>query len=154
MNKKEIALKILCALLQNPERYKYIAHLVDSGEITQEPYSFGLEDETVYKYSSLEIKGYKWENKLFMPAKYARYFIEITGVRCERLQDISDEDCLKEGIERCNLKNHFGVWENDKFTIYGFTPRDDYAALFDKINGKGTWDSNPLVWIYDYKLIK
>ena len=55
-----------------------------------------------YKYGSIlseeDINSTKWENKLFMPEKYARYFIKITGVRWERLQDISDEDILIEGI--------------------------------------------------------
>ena len=119
----------------------------------KESYSFGLEDETVYKYSSLEIKGYKWENKLFMPEKYARYFIEFTDVRCERLQDISEhEDCLKEGIKPIPQKY------NGEF-IYNYggcncenTLKRAYAALFEKINGKGTWESNPYVWVYDFRL--
>lgn len=78
-----------------------------------------------------------WSNKLFMPAKAARFFIEITGVRPEKLQDISTEDCIKEGIGK----------DIDK-------PQEAYARLFDSINGKGTWDSNPWMWVYDYKLVK
>ena len=120
----------------------------------KEPYSFGLEDETVYKYSSLEIKGYKWENKLFMPAKYARYFIKITGVRCERVQDISDEDCLKEGIKPIPQKYNAAFIYNYGGSDCENTPKRAYAELFDSINGKGTWGSNPYVWVYDYKLIK
>ena len=50
-----------------------------------------------YPYSD---KGYYPGIKYTMPEKYARYFIEITSLRCERLQDISDEDCLKEGIKK------------------------------------------------------
>jgi hypothetical protein len=96
----------------------------------------------------IDLINYKYENKLFMPAKYARYFIEITDVRCERLQDISDEDCLKEGIKGypCSIWHE---WDGKKYQ----TPQEAYAALINSINGKGTWESNPWVWVYDFKLV-
>lgn len=98
----------------------------------------------------------EWKNKLFMPQWAARYFIEITAVRAERLQDISDEDCLKEGIESFTKDNQlykFGLdgWDWSKMPR---TPREAYAALINKISGKGTWESNPFVWVYDFKLIQ
>lgn len=91
-----------------------------------------------------------FENKLFMPAKYARYFIKITAVRCERLQDISDEDCLKEGIKKLGEYADFNCYY-DECDRHFATPREAYAALIDSINGKGTWDSNPFVWVYEYR---
>ncbi|NDV77882.1 hypothetical protein [Dysgonomonas sp. 511] len=103
-----------------------------------------------------------WQNKLFMPASAARNFIKITGVRVEKLQDITEEDCIKEGIEVSKYDNrHYvndvwrkskldGIWEKTR-TLYD-NPRAAYAALIDKINGKGTWESNPFVWVYDYEL--
>jgi hypothetical protein len=216
----------------------------------------------VYKYSSYKhifVRKTIWQNKLFMPAKYARHFIEITGVRCERLQDISDEDCLKEGAvgwlldwagkkaagyiqdyehwvndnflgghsqeisycEKCGEKEvrkikkeakkagatkeelddifldggwsqederavfcagcgkrlQFSMcgdleeylkerdYELNKYSAYVIAqydeedlekiqglPREAYAALIDSINGKGTWESNPFVFVYDFKL--
>lgn len=98
----------------------------------------------------------KWKNKLFMPESAARYFIEITAVRAERLQDISDEDCLKEGIKPFTKDHHvfkYGIdgWCWSKMSR---TAREAYAALIDKINGKGTWEKNPFVWVYDFNLIK
>ncbi|NDV93487.1 hypothetical protein D0T84_00955 [Dysgonomonas sp. 521] len=104
----------------------------------------------------------KWQNKLFMPASAARHFIKVTDLRAERLQDISDEDCIKEGIEVSKYDNrHYvndvwgkskldGIWEKTR-TLYD-SPRDAYAALINRINGKGTWESNPYVWVYDYEL--
>ena len=120
-----------------------------------------------YKYDNLDWRDLptypRWKNKIFMPEKYARYFIEITGVRCERLQDISDEDCLKEGVYPHRV---FVPKINDYALLYHFSPelerkemrgycnaRQAYAALIDKINGKGTWESNPYVWVYDFKLV-
>lgn len=96
-----------------------------------------------------------WNNKLFMPESAARYFIEITAVRAERLQDISDKDCLKEGIGWSDFPAiHFGIKEGEYFHWLGDTPQKAYAALIDKINGKGTWEKNPFVWVYDFTLIK
>lgn len=92
-----------------------------------------------------------WNNKLFMPESAARFFIEITAVRAERLQDISDEDCLKEGI----FEVMGGALNMNNIDPIGYLqPSDAYAALIDKINGKGTWEKNPFVWVYDFKLIK
>jgi hypothetical protein len=85
--------------------------------------------------------------------------ITITDIRFEKLQDISDEDCLAEGIEKmivgCEYycysflsPNPNKIWEDFK------SPRQAFAALIDKINGKGTWASNPYVWVYDFELVK
>lgn len=98
----------------------------------------------------------EWKNKLFMPQWAARYFIEITEIRAERLQDITEEDCIKEGIESFTKDNQlykFGLdgWDWSKMPR---TPREAYAALINKISGKGTWESNPFVWVYDFKLVK
>jgi hypothetical protein len=124
----------------------------------KEPYSFDMEDSVVYKYNALEMPNYQWENKLFMPAEYARHFIKITGVRAERLQDISDEDCMKAGIE---AYDYYEEYIGSNFCSYSNGIKDGfeysceaYAALIDSISGKGTWESNPFVWVYDFKLTK
>lgn len=150
------------------------------GEILylKEPYCIGvngcdtLPSLIYYKYNEKDmsfltrtglINDIKWKNKLFMPAYAARHFIKVTAVRAERLHDISDEDCIKEGIEICKYDTrHFvndiwgkskldGTWENTR-TLYD-TPKQAYKALINSIDGKDTWDNNPWVWVYDYKLI-
>lgn len=90
----------------------------------------------------------KWKNKLFMPAFAARHFIKITSVRAEKLQEISNEDCIKEGIVFDGL-----VYMNGLDNIQYLEPRAAYKALINSINGKDTWDSNPWVWVYDYELV-
>lgn len=93
-----------------------------------------------------------FNNKMFTRAEFMPHQIRITGVRIEQLQDISDEDCLKEGI--------FKVWDTNVYGIVGkhltswINPKDVYAYLIDKISGKGTWEANPFVWVYDFELIK
>jgi hypothetical protein len=96
----------------------------------------------------------KWKNKLFMGAKYARLFVEITAVRGERLQDISNEDCIKEGIEEeLNIHNDKQWFTYCNGTHSFDTPREAYKALINSIDGKDTWNNNPWVWVYDYELI-
>lgn len=142
------------------------------GEVVylKEPYLYQYDREEkgykyYYKFSTadiLELKvigvDIKWKNKLFMPKSAARYFIEITAVRAERLQDISDEDCMKEGIglnpEAIPIGYPFGIKFSYNNGYYNYTtPQEAFAALIDKINGKGTWEKNPWVWVYDFELI-
>lgn len=96
-------------------------------------------------------------NKMFVKAEYMPHHIRITNVRVERLQGISDQDCFREGIRDYSTPNEkrFGFSDFKRETIVAFkTPRKAYAALIDKISGKGTWDSNPYVFVYDFELVK
>ena len=99
-----------------------------------------------------------WTNKMFVKPELMPHQIRITGVRVERLQDISDEDCLKEGISQMIVGCEYYVFtlidtEKGRFLDYK-TPREAYAALIDKVSGKGTWESNPYVFVYDFELVK
>lgn len=97
-------------------------------------------------------------NKMFVRADLMPHHISITDVKVERLQDISDEDCIKEGI----YKGQCGSADTHFMDAYFFkgdkqpycTPRQAYAALIDRISGKGTWESNPYVFVYDFELVK
>ena len=103
-----------------------------------------------------ELPGYR--NKMFVRADLMLHHIRITDIRVERLQDISDKDCIAEGIE---------VFPDRKICEYGYrfvkgealhwigadSLRQVYASLIDKVSGKGTWESNPYVFVYDFRLI-
>lgn len=97
-----------------------------------------------------------WTNKMFVKADLMPHHIKITGIKVERLQDISDEDCLKEGIYKgqCgSAYTHFMDAYYYKGDIQPYcTPRSAFAALIDKVSGKGTWESNPYVWVYEFEL--
>lgn len=125
----------------------------------KEPYYIDNDGFTYYKYNPHVIMDYepkKWYNKLFMPAKYARYFIQIEGVRCERLQDISYKDCFKEGIKSrvTAVPPYELIYQIPNNPNYYYTSQQAYADLIDSINGKGTWQSNPYVFVYDFILSK
>lgn len=96
------------------------------------------------------------KNKLFMPEKYARYYIEITAVRAERLQDISDADCMTEGVisRVAAVYPYELLYQIPEVPNYYATARQAYASLINNINGKGTWERNPYVWVYDFRLIE
>ena len=80
--------------------------------------------------------------------------IRITNVRFERLRDISDEDCLREGIVKVQwMYGCEGLCERGDQLYFG-SPRSAYAALIDKVSGKGTWESNPWVYVYEFELVK
>lgn len=106
-----------------------------------------------------EQKG--WSNKMFVEAKLMPHQIRITDITVERLQDISDEDCLKEGVyydkemEGYRVKN-LSITTNTQGIrqFYWNTPRGCFAALIDKVSGKGTWEKNPWVFAYEFELIR
>ncbi|MBT9865412.1 hypothetical protein GPL03_12220 [Bacteroides uniformis] len=98
-----------------------------------------------------------WKNKMFVRADLMPHHIRITNIKIERLQDISDKDCLKEGIYKgqCGIADtHFMDAYYYKGDIQPYcTPREAFAALIDKVSGKGTWESNPYVFVYEFELI-
>lgn len=99
-----------------------------------------------------------WNNKMFVRADLIPHQIQITDVFMQKLQNISDEDCLKEGIYEDSGDDKFPpsvFYEFYGNNDDGFnTPREAFAALIDKVSGKGTWERNPYVFGYEFKLIK
>lgn len=95
-----------------------------------------------------------WDNKMFVKARLMPWAIKITNVKVERLQDITSEDCLKEGVEEHLKGVQYGFSSNIGYVgQYPFsTPREAFAALIDRVSGKGTWESNPWVWVYEFEL--
>lgn len=136
------------------------ADIPDLAEQARDPFS-----ETYFEEEDIGDEP-GWCNKMFVKAELMPHRIRITGVRCERLQDISDEDCIKEGI----FVNEY-VGNGKKCHHYGFdgffdetagwfargwynTPREAFASLIDKVSGRGTWDRNPWVVVYEFELVK
>lgn len=95
------------------------------------------------------------DNKMFVKADLMPHRIRITGIKVERLQDISDEDCLQEGLLAGEQEPRMYGFRLPKRTVISFlTPREAFAALIDRISGRGTWQSNPWVYAYTFELIK
>ena len=99
-----------------------------------------------------------WKNKMFVTAKTMPHHIKITNIRCERLQYISTDDCMKEGIFCSHIDGIDDAYSydatNDSFEKKWWyrTPIEAYKMLSCKLHLH--WDANPLVFVYDFELIK
>lgn len=103
----------------------------------------------------LNLKSEKgWHNKMFVRAELMPHRIKITKVRIERLQDISYDECEKEGIKKDPYFGDYHIDTNNIHLYSSTTPRKAFASLINQLYGKGTWDSNPLVIVYDFILVK
>lgn len=98
-----------------------------------------------------------WNNKMFVRSDLMPHQIRITDVRIERLQDISDEDCLKEGVRKVVNENgiyvQYYVGKGDNACSFE-NPREAFAHLINKVSKKDVWAENPYVFVYDFETIK
>lgn len=113
-----------------------------------------------------------WLNKLFVKADLMIFKIRITDVKVERLQDISDKDCLREGVVKCVHKLPAYNTDPSQYLIDYYpcqhlidcekkvgwgrvysTPQAAFAELIDLVSEKGVWESNPYVFAYEFELV-
>lgn len=135
--------------LQNPKNATCVEHF----EV-----NFLKSSEILYEADGGKHKGFS--NKMFVKPELMPYQIRITNVRVQRLQDITDEECLLEGVfvyhpdaGEDTIVSINDTKEEEGYRLFG-TARSAYAFMIDTLSGKGTWDSNPYVFVYDFKLIK
>ena len=88
----------------------------------------------------------KWKPSIFMPRWASRITLEITDVRVERLRDISEEDSWEEGIHDLAADNE--QWDGDPDQ-----GRKTFCLIWQSINGKGSWEQNPWVWVVSFRKI-
>lgn len=86
-----------------------------------------------------------------MPRWASRITLEITGVRVERLQEISEADALAEGIEYSERFNGYCIGMAEHFNSHD--PRQSYFSLWEAINGPGSVEVNPWVWVVEFKRV-
>ena len=90
--------------------------------------------------------AFKWKPSIFMPRAISRIQLEITGIRVERLQDISQDDAVAEGC-----KGGHGAMPD---YAYNASPDEHFMMLWESINGAGSWNANPWVWVIEFKRVK
>lgn len=100
-----------------------------------------------------------WKNKMFVRADLMPHRIRITDISVERLQDISDEDIMREGIMEGEFVNtwdryYYDTWGDVPNHVTFPTPRKAFASLIDRISGRGTWQRNPWVFVYSFEITK
>ncbi len=140
---------------------------------THYAYGFWIKDgesdlgKQKYRFSDCTVDGYQYEDSppevvlkgiseklgwyrrpsIFMPREAARIFLEVTDVRVERLQDISEEDAIAEGVKPdCPIGN---------IAIHQRAPhRYCFSHLWESIHGYDSWEANPFVWVISFKRIE
>ena len=125
------------------------------------------------EFDTLVRKSPGWTNKMFVKAELMPVQIQFTDIKIERLQDISDEDTLREGVRVSNFSSPQNQYFIDGIKRKGNTLRykdeqgwhtfkwqtyekaiNCFASLIDKVSGKGTWENNPWVFSYTFKRIR
>ena len=92
-----------------------------------------------------------WRNKMFVKNELMPHKIKITGIKQCRLQDISEEECLREGVHvfaKCMFN-----FDSSDLPWYD-SAKEAFADLINKLNGKDYWESNPLGYAYEFELVK
>lgn len=157
--KHEWGKKSIQAFIENYARYKV-------GEVVAVAQSYkdsGYSPDSLDRHpKDLSVRGLMkdsagWNNKMFVKSYACKHHIKITNVKIERLQDISDEDCLKEGIIHAYTNNDGIKIYHTPHTKRGYLSTDvaqqAFAFLIDKVSAKGTWESNPFVFAYEFVLV-
>jgi hypothetical protein len=115
--------------------------------------------------NELRAVSHNINNAMFMPERFSRLHIKITGVRVERVQDISDADVMLEGCLKkeswhlitaylgCEPYPSACVRHSMDGIDWVVDSKEAYKAYFIKINGAKAWESNPWVFVYDYEVI-
>lgn len=133
-------------------------------------YYFDFEDDDAPLLEIMQYYGTKgWKNKMFVKPDYMPHQIRITGIKVERLQDISNEDCLNEGVYKDEdggrriigypfgipyRYTFFGAKNKEGKQLHWTTPYEAFAALIDKVSGKGIWKKNPFCFCYEFEIVK
>ena len=113
-----------------------------------DPFKRNLQEQLVKQAAA-------YKNKLFAVASLMPHIIKITNIKAERLQTISNDDCLKEGVRVCKDGGYWLERPSRQFGGVIFdTPSEAYAALIDKVSGPNTWNLNQWVFAYEFELIK
>lgn len=88
-----------------------------------------------------------WKPSIFMPRELSRITLEITKIRVEKLHEIKPQDALNEGIEY--ERHGYGLGDPcDEIRMI-----QSYQDLWESINGKGSWDLNPWVWVIEFRRV-
>lgn len=149
---------------KNGRACTYVRADFDNGISEDAPYAIGeivavaqSYNEVVREFTSLALVPGS-TNKMFVKAELMPHQIRINGIKCERLYDISEADCLKEGVRvefvRNDVPRYYYLDFKRQIKVWFDTPREAFASLIDKVSGRGTWQRNPWVVAYEFELVK
>lgn len=109
-------------------------------------------DASAEQERALVAPGQRWRPSIHMPRAASRITLEVADVRVERLQDISEADAVAEGVPN---QTRLTGYSKDGGCQWGpAEPVAEYCSLWEQINGPGSWDANPLVWVVKFRRIE
>lgn len=107
------------------------------------------------------VQKIKWRPSIHMPKEASRVFLKVKSIRVERLQDITEEDAIAEGVLT------LGIWESDNHRYWQnyleagkddqdvcISAKESFKTLWQSINGPDSWEANPWVWVIKFKRIE
>lgn len=122
----------------------------------KESYLYKLNYNSEYDCYEENFELKKWERSIHMPEKAARTFLKVKDVWVEKLQDITDEDSIQEGVESFYDGTSAGLLYVDYYRGAAFhlpSARKGFKSLWQSIYGIESWDENPWVWVYSFEWI-
>lgn len=126
------------------QKWKFI----DSGKV----WFYENHKPTTIRKNSYRKLGWYKRPSLFMPKAAARLWLQITGIRVERLQTITEADAKAEGVEWSARQGYVNYISNHPSDICKYAA-SSFTSLWLKINGRESWDANPYVWVIEFKVI-
>lgn len=108
----------------------------------------------VYKADYETSIGIRWKPSIHMPKSGARLWLMVEDIRVERVQDITETDAIAEGIKLSYVSNGVPAWiRYDGYAKTTTYPVVSFWSLWASINGEASWDTNPWVWVVQYRIL-
>lgn len=135
------------------ETWAYCVHALAAARDEDGPFVYAADGTKQYRLCD------RWRPSIHMPKAASRILLEITAVRVERLQDISDVDATAEGVFELPLQaaEPGRWWTGDVAAgaaLHGRTPFGAYRLLWESINNPRSWDANPWVWVIEFTRVE
>jgi hypothetical protein len=125
------------------ERPERTPKMMREGADTWAPYYYDADGILPQEAADFKAWGFKRRPSIHMPRKACRLVLEVTGLRVERLQEISEADCRAEGCT--------GGHGSIPGYVYSATPREHYMHIWTSLNGAASWAANPWVWVIEFR---
>ena len=126
--------------------------LVDcaTGEFAYWSYKADMPDDFHKQYP------HKWKPSIFMPKSACRIFLKVKSIQVERLQDISEQDAIAEGVEKIADYGTTGyrLYTEPEASYSDIDAMYSFESLWQSINGRTSWDANPFVFVYEFERIE
>lgn len=134
---------------------------IDDGGLDQYGYLYKSDGPEWYEAIVANMEDQRWKPSIHMPRQASRISLKITNIRIERLLEISDADCIEEGIEEemdplFPGERLFKFYPNKDLRdeTFNTSPRTSFYSLWELIHGLGSWHLNPWVWVIGFNQIK